>query len=107
MTHESAALAAKRNNASGKSPRQNKSNYNKPTCDFYGNMGHVKEKCYKLHGYPPGHKLYKGQNQPASNQASMNSLALQASSFTPKQYQQILALINTQPISNLMSNNVP
>ena len=107
MTHESAALATKRNNASGKFPRQNTSNYNKPTCDFCGYVGHVKEKCYKLYGYPPGHKLYKGQNQPDANQASMNSPVLQASSFTPKQYQQILALINTQPRSNLISNNVP
>ncbi|KAL9674059.1 hypothetical protein QQ045_030326 [Rhodiola kirilowii] len=24
--------------------------------------GHTKEFCYKLNGYPPGHKLYKGKN---------------------------------------------
>ena len=67
----------------------------------------MKEKCYKLHGYPPGHKLYKGQNQHAANQTSMNPPALQASPFTPEQYQQILALINIQSRSNLVSNNVP
>ena len=37
----------------------------------------------------------------------MNPPALQASPFTPEQYQQILALINIQSRSNLVSNNVP
>ncbi|KAL9673997.1 hypothetical protein QQ045_030261 [Rhodiola kirilowii] len=36
-------------------------------------QGHTKETCYKIHGYPPGHKFYKGNNanmkgtRPAAN----------------------------------------
>ncbi|KAF8409410.1 hypothetical protein HHK36_005486 [Tetracentron sinense] len=33
----------------------------KPTCTFCHLQGHVVDKCYKLHGYPPGYKS-KGKN---------------------------------------------
>ena len=26
-----------------------------PQCAYCGDMGHFVEKCYQLHGYPPGH----------------------------------------------------
>jgi hypothetical protein len=32
-----------------------------PVCSHYNAIGYMVEKCYKLHGYPPGHKLYKGR----------------------------------------------
>ncbi|XP_073039069.1 uncharacterized protein [Primulina eburnea] len=32
------------------------------TCDHCHLNGHTKEFCYKLVGYPPGHKLYKANN---------------------------------------------
>ena len=28
-----------------------------PQCTHCGAMGHVVDKCYKLHGYPPGYKF--------------------------------------------------
>ena len=31
----------------------------KPICSHYGFKGHTTEKCYKLHGYPPG---FRGKN---------------------------------------------
>ncbi|KAF8083515.1 hypothetical protein N665_0768s0002 [Sinapis alba] len=30
----------------------------RPVCTQCGMTGHIVQKCYKLHGYPPGHKLY-------------------------------------------------
>lgn len=30
-------------------------------CDHCKMTGHTVNKCYKLHGYPPGHRLYKGR----------------------------------------------
>ncbi|XP_024021425.1 uncharacterized protein LOC21412662 [Morus notabilis] len=91
-THDSAALSVKGNN----------------------NPGHTKEKCYKLHGFPLGHKLYKERpttapaNQASGNQATANQVSaalptnnLQTFPFTSEQCQQILALINSQPMSLL------
>ncbi|XP_039007857.1 uncharacterized protein LOC120135700 [Hibiscus syriacus] len=28
---------------------------NRPQCSHYNALGHTKDKCYKLHGYPPGY----------------------------------------------------
>ena len=35
----------------------------RPVCTYYGIMGHVADKCYKLHGYPLGYK-HKGRLLP-------------------------------------------
>ncbi|GAV75745.1 LOW QUALITY PROTEIN: UBN2_3 domain-containing protein, partial [Cephalotus follicularis] len=32
-------------------------------CEYCGWTGHKKENCYKLIGYPPGHRLYKGNQK--------------------------------------------
>ncbi|XP_048637093.1 uncharacterized protein LOC125609612 [Brassica napus] len=41
--------------------------YNKIVCTHCGRSGHTYQKCYKLNGYPPGHKLHNrsGQNMPS------------------------------------------
>jgi hypothetical protein len=31
----------------------------RPLCTHYGLLGHIIEKCYKLHGYPPEYKFSK------------------------------------------------
>ena len=40
-----------------------------PFCIHYNMSGHTFEKCYKLHGYPPGYKP-KGKNNASANQVS-------------------------------------
>ena len=42
-----------------------------PFCTHYNMPGHTIEKCYKLHGYPPGYKP-KGKPIANANQASFN-----------------------------------
>lgn len=32
-------------------------------CDYCKRTGHIKEKCYKLHGFPPDFKFTKGKNE--------------------------------------------
>jgi hypothetical protein len=72
----------------------------KPTCSHCGYKGHTAEKCYKLHGYPPGFHS-KNRAAPVANQVSgsfthgaadtgqnMSSLAAQC--------QQLITLLNTQ-----------
>ncbi|CAI8619394.1 unnamed protein product [Vicia faba] len=31
----------------------------RPSCSHCGVLGHIKDKCFKLHGYPPGFKKGK------------------------------------------------
>ena len=81
----------------------------RPVCSHCGVTGHTIEKCYKLHGYPPGYKL-KGKNAKAKQVARPNfganfgveesnfvpvrqSFPSQAFPFTAKQCQRILAMI--------------
>jgi len=35
-------------------------------CDHCKMSGHTVQKCYKTHGYPPGHRLYRGKRVAAS-----------------------------------------
>jgi len=35
-------------------------------CDHCKMTGHTVQRCYKIHGYPPGHKLHKGKRLAAS-----------------------------------------
>ena len=42
---------------------------NKPTCSHCGFKGHTMEKCYKLHGYPPGFQK-KSKSVTLANQVS-------------------------------------
>ncbi|XP_073055412.1 uncharacterized protein [Primulina eburnea] len=36
-------------------------------CDYCNLNGHLKENCYKIVGYPPWHRLYRGQNRGGGN----------------------------------------
>ncbi|XP_075645486.1 uncharacterized protein LOC142616544 [Castanea sativa] len=45
----------------GASGGKNSKGRDKPICTHYGKLGHVMEKCFKLHGFPPGFKP-KGKN---------------------------------------------
>ena len=46
----------------------------KPICSHYGFKGHVMEKCYKLHGYPPSFQK-KSKSIAVANQVSSSSSA--------------------------------
>ena len=61
-TIESSALVVK---ANGSSKSFNKAKSGRPQCTHCGVLGHIADKCYKLHGYPPvitsrtrDHKLF-------------------------------------------------
>jgi len=44
--------------------------FKKPKCSFCNKLGHLVDKCYKKHGYPPGSKWNKGQTIGSTNLAS-------------------------------------
>ena len=46
----------------------------RPMCNYYGFTGHIADKCYKLHGYPPGYKPKGGNKSMAAQVASMQTI---------------------------------
>lgn len=51
---ESSTLVVKNNGFFAKG--SNKAKSGRPQCTYCGALGHVVDKCYKLHGYPPSSK---------------------------------------------------
>ncbi|KAG2717175.1 hypothetical protein I3760_03G161400 [Carya illinoinensis] len=80
-----------------------KANPEKPVCSHCRMPGHVAEKCFKLHGYPPGHKLH-GKGRPAfANQVTTlmppghEQINNNQATLTQEQYSQLIALLKSQP----------
>ena len=60
-------------------------------------MGHVADKCYKLHGYPPGSRFKNKGGQPfASNVVTNEDPSSEPIILTKSQYQQLVGLLNSQ-----------
>ncbi|KAJ1380432.1 Zinc finger, CCHC-type superfamily [Sesbania bispinosa] len=100
----------------------------RPTCTHCGLLGHTVDKCYKIHGYPPGHPKSKNKvanpnnvihqvsgqlhaspitdQSPSSNIGSCSNLP-----FTTDQCQLLLSLLSSQlnaqstPTTNSVSTN--
>jgi hypothetical protein len=88
--------------------KQNFQKRDKPTCAHCGFIGHTVDKCYKIHGYPPGYKT-KGKGGPMANQVSHNISGSNAVAMNEElspfqlsqlqaQCQQLLAVLNTKPL---------
>ncbi|XP_057965307.1 uncharacterized protein LOC131155874 [Malania oleifera] len=102
---ESIALATKSLGTSFKGKER-------PLCTHRGKLGHTMDKCYKLHGFPPGFK-FKNKKNATTHQVSSNIELIQrnnstgvtdyassksvsqAPTFTHDQYQQLLTLIGS------------
>lgn len=81
-----------------------KSRYSQ-VCTHCGINGHTVDECFKKHGYPPGHRLYKPQGasinntmtDDASNSESNDHKKQETQNheirFTPQQYQALVALL--------------
>ncbi|KAL0437788.1 UNVERIFIED_CONTAM: hypothetical protein Sradi_0486700 [Sesamum radiatum] len=77
--------------------------------------GHVIEKCYKLNGYPPGHKLY-GKNKGGTTFANQSTAQVGIDfeedgesnfSITQAQYQELMSLLkNKEPMGSPSANQV-
>ncbi|KAL4354578.1 hypothetical protein GQ457_06G014030 [Hibiscus cannabinus] len=81
----------------------------RPQCSHCGLLGHTKEKCYKLHGYPPGYvSRYKNQCQQliamltSQLQTSSSSSAVPSSSSVNFAMQgKILSFVNSLSSVNI------
>jgi hypothetical protein len=86
----------------------------RPTCTHCGLLGHTVDKCYKLHGFPPGYKT-RGKAPAVANQTSLSAFGSNAHASTEEisplqlsqvqaQCEQLLALINNKTLTNSVSN---
>uniref|UniRef100_A0A2N9G6B2 Retrotransposon Copia-like N-terminal domain-containing protein n=1 Tax=Fagus sylvatica TaxID=28930 RepID=A0A2N9G6B2_FAGSY len=77
----------------------------RPVCSHYGITGHTVEKCYKIHGYPPG---YKPRGRAAANQVTTSGMGNQGSaplSITSEQCQQLISFLNFQMSNEASTSN--
>jgi len=83
-------------------------------CDHCKMSGHIVQRCFKIHGYPPGHRLYRGRRLAASvthdqdetswveglpgapSSESHFAPAVSLPTLNADQYQQLLTLLNKQ-----------
>ena len=76
----------------------NKNKARRPQCTHYGGMGHVVDKCYKLHSYPLGYKFKNrvGLATFANNVVAAKEGSNEAVSLTKEEHQQLIGLLNPQ-----------
>jgi hypothetical protein len=106
---ESTALLCKSKGTKTVGSKQLFQKKERPQCTHCGLLGHTIDKCYKLHGFPPGYKT-RGKT-PAANQTSLTSFGQTAGAVTNEfsnlqlsqvqaQCEQLLALLNNKALSN-------
>ncbi|XP_075486382.1 uncharacterized protein LOC142525993 [Primulina tabacum] len=88
--------------------------YDRLVCSHCEGVGHTVDKCYKLHGYPPGHPKYKSKqfsNKAYANQARGPTNELTAStgeaSLNQEQCKQLIALLSSQLLPQPGSTPTP
>ncbi|CAM8878685.1 unnamed protein product [Rhodiola kirilowii] len=87
----------------------NRSNQ-RPFCTHCQQPGHTKETCWKIHGFPPGHRLYKAKNNggmKANNTQLINDDANNSNSVSgPSNTQNISSTTNpftTEQVNQLLA----
>ena len=84
----------------GVSRGKNSKGKDRPICTYCGKLGHVMEKCFKLHGFASSFKP-KGKNFMVNQVSAQEAYANKDSTsahfpFTQKQCQQFLTVLGTQ-----------
>ena len=72
-------------------------NGGRPSCEHCGKLGHTKQKCFELNGYPPNWRR-RGQgnkNEIKAAMATNSNQDIQAPIFTQEQYQKLLAMLSS------------
>ena len=95
-------------NANSNSSNRGKGKFH---CSHCNGNNHTIDRCFHLHGFPPNHKSHKnGEKTGNKIEPIANNTQLKTPSFTNKQYQQLLALLNdgnAHPKANIAGQLVP
>jgi hypothetical protein len=86
-------------NSQGKVYKQPNFRIERPTCTHCSLLGHVVEKCYKIHGHAPGYKSNRTRIAASPHSHSSNPLghsAHQVQEFSEKNYAPSLAITSEQ-----------
>ncbi|CAA7049128.1 unnamed protein product [Microthlaspi erraticum] len=87
----------------------------RPVCTHCGMLGHIVQKCFRLHGYPPGHRLHNANKNvtgpsPPPRGPSMppSQTTFQSQSQFPYQKQNTVATVtagspNPSPVTNAIT----
>jgi len=65
----------------------------KPTCSHCGVIGHTVEKCYRIHGFPPGFKFTQVKPPTTSSANQVQATDSSPMPFTQAQCQQLMAFM--------------
>ncbi|KAL4313244.1 hypothetical protein GQ457_01G015460 [Hibiscus cannabinus] len=88
----------------------------RPQCNYCGLLGHTKDKCYKLHGYPLGYKTRNAvvsHNNVVANVILHDDQSVKASheslseTLTSHQCQQLIAMLTSQLQTSVSTSYVP
>jgi hypothetical protein len=105
LIHETAALMTKVNVAPMHKSGKWNNHKEKPICSHCGIRGHTVDKCYRVHGFPPGFKFTKNQSSvhSVSQIAETDSAAdsVPQLPITLEQCKQLMAFIQHQSASSL------
>uniref|UniRef100_A0A2N9GKR9 Integrase catalytic domain-containing protein n=1 Tax=Fagus sylvatica TaxID=28930 RepID=A0A2N9GKR9_FAGSY len=106
---ESTALMCKSKGMKVVGSKQFSQKKERPQCTHCGLLGHTVDKCYKLHGFPPGYKT-RGKHS-AANQTSLSHLAQPTAAvtdeFSTSQLSQVQAYSHHQASVNTTSSHLP
>lgn len=87
------ALLAKTSSSPARNSSSNPSKKkDRPLCTYCNMQGHVVNRCYKLHGYPPGHRLYKANSNNDSS-SLVASVPASSQTFSSLNVEQCLGLL--------------
>ena len=82
----------------------------RPLCSHCGVLGHTMDRCYKLHGFPPGYGKGKGKqavNYVSDTQQEEDSTSVvdTAAPMTQAQYQHLVYMLSAQQLKPVPESN--
>lgn len=103
------ALLAKNSQSNVASSSRSNSQTNKkkerPHCTHCNVLGHTVDRCYKLHGYPPGYRNQKGNSTPST--AAAKTKISPVPGFTTEQCQILLNMLQSHLTTAKVDSDSP